>query len=278
MDSLIPNIVRWTNQLKKYYHDVHAATSAVWQLLEYVSGLSREKILVNTTLDISVIQTIDRYIQRMIHDHIPLAYIIGSIEFFGTVVQCKPPVLIPRPETEQWCAEMITFLKNQNIQSVLDVGTGTGCIAIASAQVWPLAQIHAVDNDETALQLARINCMSYTNIHVYNSHFFESVIEQFDLIVANPPYISEADYNVLDLSVKQWESKNALLSDDEGYAHLSFIIQQAKQFLRPSGWLWCEIGKNQDTQVKQLFADNNYQNITIIVDYAGIIRAIGGQW
>lgn len=222
--------------------------------------------------------TLKRWLFEITQQHKPLAYVLGTVPFLQLELCIEPPILIPRPETESWCAQLIEALKKlQKPFSLLDMCTGSGCIALAVAQVFPHDTIVAVDKNPHALALAAQNAQ-HNNIHTVTfveSDLYTKLPERsFDYIVANPPYISETEFQQLDESVTRWEDRQALVARDGGYALIEQIIAQAPCFLKKGGQLWIEIGYQQADKTKELFRRYGFTVTESLFDVQGHERVI----
>lgn len=212
----------------------------------------------------------------------PLAYIVGSKPFFGLDLQVDKRVLVPRPDTEtlvEWAlACALTFDKTS---SVLDMGTGSGAIALALKSVCPDWQVTALDASADALAVAQNNGKRLNlNVNFLQSSWFDALTEsksnaKFNLIVSNPPYIVEGDWHMAALT---HEPKQALTSGADGLDDIRHIIQQAPDFLTPDGWLLLEHGYDQAAAVRNLLTQRGFQQVQSKQDLAGIERCSGGEW
>ena len=215
------------------------STQEAWWLLEHVTGKKKETLITQGSLSEQEQLSLQSLILKMKDEHMPLAYILGFVPFLDLKIHVKPPILIPRQETEQWIQELIEALKNEPAQnfSILDIGTGSGCIALALAKQFPLAHITAIDINRSALELARHNSKTngISNITFIQSDLFASIHSgsRFDLIVSNPPYIDPSMIHSLSKEVKDWEDHAALFADNQGMAIIDKILQQADDFLKP---------------------------------------------
>ncbi|AUJ69148.1 peptide chain release factor N(5)-glutamine methyltransferase [Pseudoalteromonas sp. NC201] len=203
----------------------------------------------------------------------PVAHITGQREFWSLPLKVNNSTLIPRPDTETLVEHVLT-LSMPNDAQVLDLGTGTGAIALALASEYPAWQITAVDASADAVALAKSNQsqLGFRNVSILQSDWFSAVAEQqFDLIVSNPPYIDEADHHLSQGDVR-FEPLSALVADDHGYADIFHIIRTAKQHLNSGGYLLLEHGFEQADKIQQFFAEMAYINILTIKDMAGCDR------
>ncbi|WP_010607351.1 peptide chain release factor N(5)-glutamine methyltransferase [Pseudoalteromonas maricaloris] len=203
----------------------------------------------------------------------PVAHITGQREFWSLPLKVNNSTLIPRPDTETLVEHVLT-LSMPNDAQVLDLGTGTGAIALALASEYPAWQITAVDASADAVALAKSNQsqLGFRNVSILQSDWFSAVAEQrFDLIVSNPPYIDEADHHLSQGDVR-FEPLSALVADDHGYADIFHIIRTAKLYLNSGGYLLLEHGFEQADKIQQFFAEMAYINILTIKDMAGCDR------
>ncbi len=209
----------------------------------------------------------------------PVAYILGKQEFWTLNLTVSPSVLIPRPETEL-LIESLLELPLPNRSHVLDLGTGSGAIAIALSTENPLWTINAVDNSSNALAIAKANAKRYgitdKQIQFIQSDWFYqlSANNQYDAIVCNPPYIAPEDHHLLPL---RYEPQNALVAQAQGLEHYISICQQASRYLKQNGILLFEHGYNQRDQICQLLQDNQFEVIVERDDLNHQPRICGGQ-
>jgi release factor glutamine methyltransferase len=210
----------------------------------------------------------------------PLAYIVGSKPFFGLDLRVDKRVLVPRPDTEtlvDWALECALTFKECN--TVLDMGTGSGAIALALKSVRPDWQITALDASTDALAVAQNNAKHLNlNVNFLQSSWFDALTEpesntKFDLIVSNPPYIVEGDWHMAALA---HEPKQALTSGADGLDDIRLIIQQAPDFLASGGWLLLEHGFDQAAAVRDLLKQRGFTRVQSRQDLAGIERCSGG--
>jgi release factor glutamine methyltransferase len=212
----------------------------------------------------------------------PLQYIIGSVEFYGLPFKVDPSVLIPRPETEILVEEIINNSKKKNDLKILDIGTGSGNIAVSLAHHIPGAKIVATDISKESLLLASENSsMNKTENQV--QFILDDILlnelkeNEFDLIVSNPPYISKEDFKDLPPELKVYEPKHALTDDANGLFYYKQIAVKAKILLKKNGSVYFEVGKGQSGEVKKILEENNFSEIMIKNDYLNIERVIRGK-
>lgn len=185
--------------------------------------------------------------------HVPAQYIIGQAEFYGMELKVDERVLIPRPETEELVELILTENPKPNL-SVLDIGTGSGAIALALAKNHPDWSVTASDISSDALNLASENAsLQDLKISFKKSDCFEEIAENYDIIVSNPPYISRADESEVGLNVLHSEPHLALFAEEDGLAIYRKIAQEAKNYLREGGKIYLEIGYKQGRSVPALF-------------------------
>ena len=193
---------------------------------------------------------------RKLANHIPAQYIIGHAEFFGMQLKVDERVLIPRPETEELVELILAENPEENLK-VLDIGTGSGAIALALAKNRPDWTITASDISQAALDLARENVeIQNLNIFLKKSDCFSEISSKYDIIVSNPPYISRRDESEVGLNVFHSEPHLALFADEDGLAIYRRIAEEAKDYLKDGGKIYLEIGYKQGQSVPVLFKEN----------------------
>lgn len=269
-----------------------SATHYAWWLIENLTKQSRASLLAQKTIALSSTQraTLETWLDDIVIRHKPLAYILGTTPFINLTMLVEPPTLIPRPETEEWVEHLIvryTPLKNEPLR-LLDLCTGTGCIALSCAKAFPKATVIGSDISENALTLARKNAQlnHITNATFVHSDLFAQLPPQkFDLILANPPYIAPEERTTLAPSVTEWEDPRALFADEKGLGIIKKIIQQAPHWLANNALiishnlpnLAIEIGHTQEKAVVSLVAHNGYEAIMCLKDRAGKARVVMGS-
>ncbi|MBE0621023.1 MAG: peptide chain release factor N(5)-glutamine methyltransferase [Burkholderiales bacterium] len=208
----------------------------------------------------------------------PIAYILGEREFYGREFQVAPSVLIPRPETELLVELALARIPVNESVRVLDLGTGSGAIAVTLAKERPQARLTAVDVDYAALSVARANAKRHrVNVRFFCGDWFGALSgESFDLIVANPPYVASADPHLAAGDVR-FEPQRALVGGADGLECIRVIVAQARAHLNPGAWLLFEHGYDQAAACRALLEAQAYGDIQTWPDLAGIARVSGGR-
>ncbi|KTC87201.1 peptide chain release factor N(5)-glutamine methyltransferase [Legionella brunensis] len=221
--------------------------------------------------------------QRLVHQRlegVPIAYLVGSREFWSLPLKVCEDTLIPRPETELLVELTLTLLTVNTKAHILDLGTGSGAIALACASERPQWQIMACDCSQGALQTAEENAarLGLTNVSFYHSNWFEKITskELFDAIVANPPYIAANDPHLKEGDVR-FEPQLALVSGEDGLNALKHIIKHSLAWLKPGGILLLEHGFDQKSAVTSMLNDYGYMEIQCWQDCQGNDRVTGGK-
>jgi release factor glutamine methyltransferase len=255
------------------------AREAEW-LVEHITGLNRSKQLVSLDSDLAAnqLEKIDELLARRGAGE-PLAYVLGEQHFWTLRLKVSPAVLVPRPETELVVERALLHLPEDQAAQVLDLGTGSGAIALAVAQERPHARVLAVDQSAPALAVAQENAagLRLDNVAFLHSDWFTAVPpRRFDLILSNPPYIAAGDPH-LESAVLAYEPSVALISGTDGLAAIRQIIGQARDFLTPGGWLILEHGWQQASAVRQLLESSGLSSVASHADLAGHERVTEAQ-
>lgn len=209
---------------------------------------------------------------------IPIAYLTGTREFWSRDFKVSPDVLIPRPDTELLIELSLALIPKNQAVSIIDLGTGSGIIAITLAAECPNAQVVAVDASLAALNIAKYNAQQQqlTNIEFYQSDWFSNVpLSLFDLIISNPPYI-DADDEHLQQGDVRFEPQSALIADNNGLSDIEIIADKARHYLKPAGHLFIEHGYQQAAQVQSIFNALHYKDVKSYQDLSGHYRVTGG--
>ena len=213
----------------------------------------------------------------------PVQHITGQTEFMELVLNVNEKVLIPRPETEElvgWVLETVSINEQHHI---LDIGTGSGCIALALAKNLPKAKITAIDIDQDALNIARKNALKnkfyvkYGTADLLNEQTWQD-LETFDLIISNPPYVRESEKAWMGKNVMEYEPAHALFVDDRNpLIFYKSLLELSKNHLNAGGWLFCEINEALGKEVVQLFEYGGLTQLEIRKDIHGKDRMVRGR-
>lgn len=277
--------------LSPLYENQEEREQVSWWLLEKLLQLNKVQLIARKEIELNSVQ--EQQLAQWVHEHVveykPLQYILGTVPFCNLSLLVEAPILIARPETEEWCMSLIEQLMPlQSKQfTILDLCTGSGCIALALAQAFPQSSVIGIDISPQACALAQKNAQ-FNNIHnvvFMQSDLYEQipVDMKFDVIVTNPPYIAEKFWPTLSESVRQWEDKNALIAQSDGLALISKIIQKAPHYLNKKTILSArmprliiEIDDSQGTIVQELCIKFGFKNSSILKDLAGKERVVTG--
>jgi release factor glutamine methyltransferase len=222
------------------------------------------------------------FVQRRLNTE-PVAYIIGHKEFFGLRLQVDARVLDPRADTETLVEWALSCLADTPAPSVVDLGTGSGAIALALKHARPDAQLSALDASADALEVAQANAQRLELAVTFHHGSWLAPFEApstgpkavFDAIVSNPPYVANDDAH---LAALKHEPLSALASGHDGLDDIRLIVGQASQHLKPGGWLLLEHGFDQAHAVQTLLSNQGFEAVQSRPDIAGILRCTGGQW
>ncbi len=207
----------------------------------------------------------------------PVAYILGSREFYGREFAVTPAVLIPRPETELLVDWALGKAKREEAPRILDLGTGSGCIAVTLALELPRSRVTAVDLSKAALAVAAGNAGRLgARVDFRHGDWFSAVAgEGFDMIVANPPYVAEGDGHLAEGDVR-FEPRSALAAGSDGLDDIRRIVGTASGHLEPEGWLAVEHGWDQGEKCAEIFHQSHFCDVVQIIDLSGTIRITTG--
>jgi len=249
-------------------------------LLQYVLDVDHAFLLTypDQALTLQQLEAFFRLIKRRI-DGMPVAYLIGEREFYDLTFRVTEAVLIPRPETELLVELALERIPVDQPCKILDLGTGSGAIAITIAKHRPQSRVIAVDLSADAIAVSRWNAknLQVDNLHLTPGNWFDELSgERFDLILSNPPYVAKNDPH-LEQGDLRFEPRIALAAEDNGLACICYIINASPQHLIKNGWLLLEHGYDQAGECRQLLENMDFSNICSYPDLAGIMRVSGGQ-
>ena len=247
-------------------------------LLEKKWNINRTDILAQKPIQLEW-NEIDSYIQR-INTHEPIQYILGETDFYGRSFRVNSSVLIPRPETELLVQEIIHHSKpGANPLAMLDIGTGSGCIAISLALELKCT-MKAIDVSSVALAVARENATRLkANVHFMESDILsDPLTEKFDVIVSNPPYISQHEKQRIKSNVLKYEPHTALFpAGDDPLLFYRVIAAQAKDTLNPNGSLWFEINEHHGKEICEIMYSAGFGTVELLKDWSGKDRVVWGK-
>lgn len=219
------------------------------------------------------------YLQRRLTGE-PVAYILGEREFYGLRLRVDPAVLIPRPETELLVELALARIPTGKPCEVLDIGTGSGCVAVAVAHARPICRVIATDVSAAALAFAQDNAARHRtgNVEFRQGECFTPVTgERFDLILSNPPYVAEGDPHLARGDLR-FEPRQALIAGADGLSALRAIVTQARAHLREGGWLLLEHGCDQGDPVRSSMLAHGLKEVFTERDLAQLPRVSGGRY
>lgn len=289
--------VTWRQLLAETTAVIGEAAPARW-LCETASGLAGDEFL--TELDqpatLRMVAHLDSMVARYRGGE-PLAYVLGHWTFRYIDVMVDRRVLIPRPETEVLAGRAIELVKQNSVREtatlnpdttrrIADLGTGSGVIGLSIASELSISgtEVWLTDVSPDALDVARANAAGLgrraANVRIVQGPWFaalpEELVESFDVIVSNPPYIANDDPQV-DESVREWEPESALFAGGDGLRDIRAIVSDAQRWLRPAGWLIVEIGYLQGSAVEQMFVERGFIDVRVGQDLAGRDRYVEGR-
>ena len=271
-------VLTWTRGYLAEKGVENARLEAEWMLCE-VLGLDRVGLYVNFDKPLSEAElALFRGMVARRARREPLQYILGTQEFMGVEFDVTPAVLIPRPDTAALVEEAVR--RGAEARRVLDIGVGSGCIAVSIARLLPGSEVFGVERSPEALAIARRNAEKHgVTVALFEGSLFEPFPGQrFDLIVSNPPYIPTGDLENLQPEVRDFEPRGALDGGADGLDYYRLIIPAAPDYLSPDGLLLFEVGIGQAEAVLALFAGTGrYDGLFTARDAAGIDRVAGGR-
>ena len=275
------NLIGWT---EKYFlsKGLENGRNIGEILLQHLLDCKRVELYFGSEKQLTqdTIKTYHSWIQRLIKNE-PLQYITGTIEFYGLELMITPAVFIPRPETERVVDIALQILKTVISPKILDVGTGSGCIAIALANELPEASVTGIDIDPNMLKVAQKNA----DLHKINNIIFKQMDiqkeipkESYNLIVSNPPYIPLNEISDLEKNIKDFEPRIALTDGADGLIFYHRLASVASKILHSNGYLIMEVGQdNHPQKALKLFKNNAFASNKLIQDYNGDDRVLKVQ-
>ncbi|MCK6617207.1 MAG: peptide chain release factor N(5)-glutamine methyltransferase [Cyclobacteriaceae bacterium] len=247
-------------------------------LMEQVPGLTKPKILTGTSINLTPeLNSWLRESVSRINNHEPIQYIVGETEFYRRKFKVNSSVLIPRPETEELVQQAISLIESKSNPALLDIGTGSGCIAITLNLELPTAIVYATDVSTRALEVAHENAnrldARVTFLH-HNILISEIPFKSLDLIISNPPYVDESEKETLDTNVVKYEPHEALFAPGNPLIFYQAIASKGGRALKPGGLLMVEINERFGTETAAIFSQEGYSTVRIIKDISGKDRFV----
>lgn len=254
-------------------YDKDEANAMLLILLEHYFNIDRVKMALEPDLRLSESEMLKiHFAAKDLLKHKPIQYIIGETEFCDLQFKVNENVLIPRPETSEMARLIANSRQPSAISKIIDIGTGSGCIAISLAKMFPQSKVYALDISEKALEVARENAannnVNVTFIHDDILSLKNDIETKFDIIVSNPPYVRELEKADMRDNVLKWEPHNALfVSDDNPLIFYRSILGFAKNHLNVNGAVWLEINEYLGKEMKDLCEELCFSNIEIYKDF-----------
>ncbi len=285
---MLPTVKDIVQQIRKELagiYPAHEAFQYTWLLIEYLRGWSKTEMMLHdhTKLTLSEHIFIEKALERL-KNHEPIQYILSETEFFGLKFSVDRSVLIPRPETEELVEWILRESQNKTSFNILDIGTGSGIIAVTLGKLLPHADVEGWDISLEALQKARSNAIKnkvtvdFQCVDILaGAH---SVTEKYDIIVSNPPYVRESEQELMSPNVLNFEPHEALFVDDnDPLVFYRAIGKFSIKSLKPGGKLFLEINRDFGSQTRELLKQEGFSQVDLRSDLSGnhrMIRAVKG--
>lgn len=257
--------------------EIKEAELEAFYIIEHVMNLSRSMFFLKKREEVSQQDSNECVaIAEKRRQHMPLQYILGAQEFMGLSFKVTPDVLIPRQDTEALVEEVLKHIKPG--MKILDMCTGSGCIAISLAKYGKNIQVSAADISGKALEVAEENAAANeVSVNFIESDMFQQITQKYDLIVSNPPYIKSQVVTTLMPEVRDYEPHLALDGKDDGLYFYRKLANEAGEFLMPGGLLCLEIGYDQGAEVSQLLKEQGFIQVRVEKDLCGLDRNVYGK-
>ena len=263
------------------YYDEREADTMLFMIIEEYAKLTKTDVLINPEKAVSESDLLQiRFAIKDLKNYKPIQYILGKTEFYGLPIIVNPDVLIPRPETEELVELIIKENKNSNNISILDIGAGSGCIAIVLKKNLNSADVFAIDVSGNAMDVARINSeINETDIIFKQFDILQNdritAFPEFDIIVSNPPYVRKSEKKQMRKNVLDYEPDKALFVDDaEPLLFYKAITNFAKTYLKSDGKIYCEINQYLGDETSVLFYNEGFRQVDIFKDINGNDRVL----
>ncbi len=257
-------------------HNIDNGKVDAWHLFSHLININRADYFLHSGKEISNLQY-NQYMDliKKRADNLPLQYIIGYQDFMGLKIKVNKDVLIPRLDTEVLVEEILKVSKGKD---VLDLCTGSGCIIISLMKYGSINSGIGADISKNALAIARENAtINWLDVNFVESDLFSNVEDKFDIIVSNPPYIPKNDISGLSKEVRDHEPHLALDGKEDGLYYYRQIAKELKEYLRPKGFVFFEIGYNQAEALTKILEAKGIEEIEVLKDLAGLDRIIKGR-
>lgn len=279
----IADIKSFYVQSLSHLYDREEAESIFFIVIEHFLHITRNDYILNKSATISESELLNIYfVLKDLKKGIPIQYILGETHFMGLRLKVNSTVLIPRPETEELVDWIIQSHKIEKINRIVDIGTGSACIALALKNHFKKAKVFALDISEGALQVAKENALinnleiNFQQIDILTD---SSIPNEIDIIVSNPPYVTRKEAEGMHANVLEYEPHLALfVPDNDALLFYKRIIELAKENLVKSGWLYFEINQYLANEMKELLIQNNFKNVELKKDISGNYRMIRGRY
>jgi len=252
-------------------------------LLMFVLGVNRAYLYAHPERDLTA-EDEARYDEVLARraTGMPSQYITGHQEFWGLDFVVSPAVLIPRPETEHLVETVLELARGIPHPKLVDVGTGSGCVALALAHELKSAEVYAVDVSADALEIARANAARLQldgRVRFMQSNVLEALADvcDFDFVVSNPPYVGFGEADKVQKSVRDFEQRVAVFAGEQGLDVIGALIEQAHRALKPGGWLAMEIGYSMRDAVVNLLSPTMWEDVRVVPDLQGIPRVVAAR-
>jgi len=261
-----------TDKLMPYY-DVNEINSFIFLIFEHLFSFSRVDLVLKSNENINESELVKIFsIVKELKKHKPIQYILGKTNFMGYDFSVTPDVLIPRPETE----ELVNLIINDNNENdklnIIDIGTGSGCIAVSLKKILFNSEVFAVDVSEKALEIAKKNALknnadiSFSKLNILNKDY-NADFPMFDIIVSNPPYVRKSEKQMMNKNVLNYEPSEALfVDDDNALVFYKAIFDFASKYLKKNGKIWLEANEYLTNDLKEFFNNKGLKNIKVIKD------------
>ena len=270
----------YLRKLIKVYTEKEADSLLFLVLMEY-TGLSKAELLLNHQQAVSESQLLKIHfsVKELLLEK-PVQYVLGKTEFYGLPFIVNTKVLIPRPETEELVEKVIKEMKGMDSCKIIDIGTGSGCIAISLKKNLNTSLVTAIDVSEFALEVASVNAeendveIDFKRMDILDSESWKFE-NKFDLIVSNPPYVRESEKQMMKKNVLDFEPDHALfVKDDDPFVFYGHILKFAQKYLRPGGTIFCEFNQYLSDEMYSLFTGSGYLDVELFKDFRGNFRFI----